>query len=149
MKAVIVMEFNVTRDLTSATYQDALAIRQTVFVTEQGVPHDLEVDANEANALHFVAYENGLALATARLLPAEYGYHVQRVAVLAPYRHHGVGEALLAHLAEFAAAHGAAELRLGAQVQAVGFYKRLGYHLTALPEFTEAGIQHREMALTL
>ncbi|WP_225046954.1 GNAT family N-acetyltransferase [Lacticaseibacillus kribbianus] len=143
------MEFNVTRDLHSTTYQDALAIRQTVFVEEQHVPADLEVDADEARAIHFVAYENGLALATARLLPEDYGYHVQRVAVLRPYRHHGVGEALLAHLAEFATAHGATALRLGAQVQAIGLYMRLGYQPTVRPEFIEAGIHHREMQLTL
>ena len=48
------------------------------------------------------------------------------------------------HLAE---AHGAHELRLGAQVQAVGFYKTLGYTLTERPEFLDAGIRHREMHL--
>nr|WP_263849096.1 GNAT family N-acetyltransferase [Lacticaseibacillus nasuensis] len=40
-------------------------------------------------------------------------------------------------------------MRLGAQVHAVGFYERLGYHLTARPEFLDAGIRHREMALDL
>ncbi|WP_125702796.1 GNAT family N-acetyltransferase [Lacticaseibacillus daqingensis] len=143
------MEFNVTTDLTSPTYQDAVGIRTTVFVTEQHVPQELELDADEARAIHFVAYENGLALATARLLPEVYGYHVQRVAVLAPYRHHGVGKILLDHLADYAAAHNAAELRLGAQVQAVGFYKALGYQLTDTPEFLDAGIRHREMRRVL
>ncbi|WP_179395109.1 GNAT family N-acetyltransferase [Lacticaseibacillus absianus] len=139
------MEFNVTTDMTSQTYREALAIRQTVFVEEQHVPATLEVDADEPKAIHFVAFENGLALGTARLIPEGTGYHVQRVAVLRAYRHHGVGKALLEQLATYAAAHGATELHLGAQVQAVGFYKTLGYQLTARPEFLDAGIRHREM----
>ena len=139
------MEFKVSTDTNSAIYQDALAIRTTVFVKEQHVSPEREVDQDEAKATYFVAYDDGLAVATARLLPADYGYHVQRVAVLAPYRHHGVGKALLEHLADYAEAHGARELRLGAQVQAVGFYKTLGYTLTERPEFLDAGIRHREM----
>ncbi len=134
-------------DLNSQVYQDALAIRTAVFVKEQHVAPEREVDADEAKATYFVAYDNGLAVATARLLPEDYGYHVQRVAVAAPYRHHGVGKLLLEHLADFAEAHGARELRLGAQVHALGFYKALGYELTARPEFLDAGIRHREMRL--
>lgn len=141
------MEFKISRTTDSSVYQDALAIRTTVFVKEQHVSPEREVDQDEAKATYFVAYDNGLAVATARLLPEDYGYHVQRVAVLAPYRHHGVGKALLEHLTEYAEAHGASELRLGAQVQAVGFYKTLGYTLTADPEFMDAGIRHREMRL--
>ncbi|WP_203624024.1 MULTISPECIES: GNAT family N-acetyltransferase [unclassified Lacticaseibacillus] len=139
------MEFKVSTDTNSSVYQDALAIRTTVFVKEQHVSPEREVDQDEAKATYFVAYDDGLAVATARLLPADYGFHVQRVAVLAPYRHHGVGKVLLEHLADYAEAHGAHELRLGAQVQAVGFYKALGYTLTEKPEFLDAGIRHREM----
>lgn len=129
------MNFAVSTDLSSKVYQDALAIRTSVFVTEQHVDPALEVDADEAKATYFVAYDDGLPVATARLLPEPYGYHVQRVAVVKAYRHHGVGKALLEALADYANAHDASELRLGAQVQAVGFYKTLGYELTAKPEF--------------
>ncbi|KRN24867.1 GNAT family N-acetyltransferase [Lacticaseibacillus camelliae] len=143
------MEFKISTDISSPVYQDAVAIRTTVFVKEQHVSPEREIDADEAKATYFVAYDNGLAVATARLLPEDYGYHVQRVAVLAPYRHHGVGKALLQELSEYAEARNAQELRLGAQVQAVGFYKALGYELTDRPEFLDAGIRHREMRLKL
>ncbi|MFD1484098.1 GNAT family N-acetyltransferase [Lacticaseibacillus baoqingensis] len=143
------MEIKTTTHLDSATYQDALTIRQNVFVREQGVDPALEVDANEDKATYFVAYEAGLAVGCARLLPEPYGYHVQRVAVEKAFRHRGVGKALMEAMRVFAEEVGVHELRLGAQVQALGFYKALGYTPTAKPEFTEAGIQHREMHLPL
>lgn len=143
------MEFKITTDLASQTYQDALMIRTTVFVDEQHVPADREVDEDEAKAIYFVAYDSGLPVATARLLPEDGGYHVQRVAVMKAYRHHGVGQVLLEQLTAYAKAHGIKTMRLDAQVQAVGFYKALGYQLTDRPEFLDAGIRHREMQLTL
>ncbi|MCI1985662.1 MAG: GNAT family N-acetyltransferase [Lactobacillus sp.] len=143
------MEIRTTTHLDSATYADALTIRRNVFVSEQGVDPTLEVDADEAKATYFVAYEAGLAVGCGRLLPESYGYHVQRVAVEKAFRHRGVGKALLDAMRVFAQEVGANELRLGAQVQALGFYKALGYTPTPKPEFTEAGIQHREMHLLL
>lgn len=143
------MEFKITTDLATQTYQDALMIRTTVFVDEQHVPADREVDEDEAKAIYFVAYDSGLPVATARLLPEHGGYHVQRVAVMKAYRHHGVGQVLLEQLTAYAKAHGIKTMRLDAQVQAVGFYKALGYQLTDRPEFLDAGIRHREMQLTL
>ena len=143
------MEIKTTTHLESATYQDALAIRTTVFVNEQGVDPHLEVDANEDLCTYFVAYEAGLPIGTARLLPEDYGYHVQRVAVEKAYRHHGVGKALLEAMQAFAKEVQAPEIRLGAQVQALGFYKALGYTPTDKPEFMEAGIRHREMHIML
>lgn len=142
------MDFIVTTDLTSTTYEDALAIRKTVFVAEQHVPLDLEIEHEEAT-IHFVAYVNGVPLATARLMPEGTDFRVQRMAVLKPYRHHGVGAALLNHLAKYARRHGAAELRLNAQTQAVGFYKMLNYQPADQPAFMEAGIPHQAMVLKL
>ena len=143
------MQIRHTTDLTSPIYQAALAIRKTVFVAEQHVPVAREVDADEARTIHFVAYQNDQPVGTARLLPEATGFHVQRVAVVKAARGTGVGSALLQALADYAKAHHAQALRLGAQVHAVGFYERLGYHLTARPEFLDAGIRHREMALDL
>ena len=47
-----------TRDTLSETYLDAVAIRNTVFVKGQGVPHSIEIDANEAYCIHFVLYDD-------------------------------------------------------------------------------------------
>ncbi|WP_461213016.1 GNAT family N-acetyltransferase [Lacticaseibacillus sp. GG6-2] len=143
------MEIKTTTRTNSATYQDALAIRQAVFVREQHVDPALEVDADEDRCTYFVAYEAGLPIGCARLLPEDYGYHVQRVAVEKAFRHRGVGKALLDAMRKFAQEVQAPELRLGAQIQALGFYKALGYTPTDKPQFEEAGIQHQEMHLML
>ena len=45
-------------------------------------------------------------------------------------------------------ARGFAQVRLGAQVQALGFYERLGF-VAEGPVFDDAGIPHREMVLAL
>ena len=58
-----------TRDTMSQIYLDALHIRNEVFVHEQNVPLELEIDEYEALTLHFVLYEENKALATLRLLP--------------------------------------------------------------------------------
>ena len=53
-----------TKDTMSQIYLDALFIRHEVFVKEQQVPIALEIDEQEAKAIHFVLYENEEALAT-------------------------------------------------------------------------------------
>ena len=50
------MEIKETQDTTSTTYKDALDIRRAVFVVEQQVPLDLEIDQYEADCTHFVLY---------------------------------------------------------------------------------------------
>jgi len=143
------MQIEITADLTSPIYQDSLAIRQAVFVKEQGVPADLEVDADENKAIYFVGYLDNQPVATARLRPEAGGYHVQRVAVAKAYRNQHLGQALLEAMTDYAKKQAAQHLSLNAQVSAVGFYQRLGYALTERPEFLDAGIQHREMRKSL
>lgn len=144
------MQIKISATTESKVYQDALAIRQAVFVQEQHVPESREIDADEAKATYFVAYdENGTVLGTARLLPEDYGYHVQRVAVTKASRHHGVGKFILNAARQWATQKGAAALQLDAQIQAIGFYQALGYQLTDKAEFMDAGIRHREMRLAL
>lgn len=129
---------------------DARALRQAVFVEEQGIPKDLEQDAADAQALHAVAYNRlGQAVATGRLLPAQDGVaQVGRLAVHRVLRGSGVGRQLLSALAGAARARGDRELMLHAQRSAEGFYDRLGYLRRGDP-FEEAGVSHVEMVTAL
>jgi predicted GNAT family N-acyltransferase len=120
-----------------------LAIRREVFVDEQRVPLHEEVDAHDAAAIHFVALVDGAAVGTARLRMLPDGTpKAERVAVRAPWRRRGVGEALMRALES--AARGASEIVLNAQVPVIAFYERLGYRAEG-PVFDEAGIPHRAM----
>lgn len=120
-------------------------LRETVFVHEQGVPIELEIDEFDPGSLHLLAEYGGQAVGTGRLL--EDG-HIGRLAVLREYRGLGVGKALLAALVDQARSCGFDEAVLSAQVHAIPFYERAGFTVCG-PEFLDAGIPHREMRLAL
>lgn len=114
-------------------------VRDAVFVREQGVPEDIEHDAQDALAMHFIARTaDGTPIGTARLLPDA---HIGRLAVLAAWRGHGVGRLLMQAALAAAHAHGMTRVCLHAQRQAQGFYESLGF-VAQGPEFLEAGIPH-------
>ena len=118
------------------------AIRQRVFIEEQGVPKNLEWDADDHQAAHFLALDaNGTPVGCARLLPDG---HCGRMAVLAHLRRQGIGGALLEAVATAAGERGLGMLKLSAQQHAVQFYKRYGFE-TVGNTFLEAGIVHIAM----
>ena len=128
-------------------HDDALTIRTTVFVAEQGVPMQLELDdpAIEATALHIVAYVDGKLAGTARVFEEHPGiWHVQRVATLYPMRGQGIGRQLFAYIEKLAPGYHIQALELGAQVQAKGFYENLGFQAFG-DEFYDANILHIHM----
>jgi len=119
----------------------AAPIRFEVFVEEQGVPRDLELDRHDALSLHVLAFEQEKAVATARLLPDG---HIGRMAVLRPWRGQGIGGAMLQRLMAAARVRGDREVVLAAQVQAVPFYRAHGFVATGTT-YLEAGIPHQDM----
>jgi predicted GNAT family N-acyltransferase len=120
---------------------DIRRIRDTVFVTEQSVPSELEWDAEDSSAVHFLAYEGDFAIGTARLLADG---EIGRLSVLRDWRGLTVGEALLMAVIQEAEQRGLNEQRLSAQVQAVPFYERFGFTVVS-DEFLEAGLPHVDM----
>lgn len=123
----------------------AVPLRHAVFVIEQHVPLELELDEMDAVCQHALAFAGEVAVGTARLLPDG---HIGRMAVAASWRGRGVGSALLQALIAHARQRGHAEVVLNAQLQAAGFYARHGF-VQRGGEFDDAGIAHVEMALSL
>ncbi len=119
------------------------AVRFTVFVEEQKVPAELEMDEWDARSRHVLAMAGEDAIGTGRLLPDG---HIGRVAVLKEWRGKGVGEQLMKELMRLGELAGMRKFVLSAQVQAVPFYQRLGFS-TCGDVYEEAGIPHREMVL--
>lgn len=140
------LSFKHTTDINSPIYLDALSIRKIVFVGEQAVAPELEIDEWENQCLHIVGYdEKNKPQATARLLPlGEEKYKVQRVAVRKEDRSKGYGRALMQEVERLAVEMGAYALKLGAQNHALPFYAKLGYHISS-EEYEEAGILHHDM----
>jgi predicted GNAT family N-acyltransferase len=116
-------------------------IREAVFVIEQSVPHELEWDGEDGDALHFLACEANYPIGTARLLASG---QIGRLAVLKDWRGLGMGQALLRAVIRQAQARGLQQLTLSAQVQAAPFYEKLGFRVIS-EEYLEAGIVHVDM----
>ena len=120
---------------------DAKPIRFQVFVDEQRVPAEIELDEHDASCVHALAYKDGKAVGTGRLLPDG---HIGRMAVLQAERGKGIGKALLRALIDAARRRGNREVALSAQVHAVGFYRGEGFEPEG-PVYEEAGIPHQAM----
>lgn len=118
-----------------------------MFVDEQRVPAEIELDERDPVSIHVVASRDGEPIGTGRIdLGA--GGKIGRVAVLGPYRGSGAGAALMATLHSVARTAGLRSVWCNAQVSALGFYERLGYRVAGEP-FLEAGIEHRRMERSL
>jgi len=139
-----------TKDTMSAIYLESIALRQEVFVQEQGVPMDIEIDRYEAECIHCLLYTDmNEAAATCRLLPlTDNQLKLQRMAVKKIYRGQHYGRLLIDNAELFAKQQGYTSITLGAQVTALGFYEILGYTITG-EAFTEAGITHYPMSKNL
>lgn len=138
-----------TKDTMSQIYLDAVKIRHQVFVKEQGVPLEREIDKDEAYAIHFVLYEEGQALATVRLLPLnETTLKLQRMAVRKDARKKNLGKQVIAEAEKFAKQQGFSMIQLGAQLPAEPFYEKMGYHKYG-KVFLDAGMEHIAMKKNL
>jgi predicted GNAT family N-acyltransferase len=128
-----------------AAEKQAKRIRFAVFVEEQRVPADLEMDENDAASLHALACVDGRAVGTGRLLPDG---HIGRMAVLKEWRGQGAGREMLRRLIDAARRRGHREVALSAQVHALEFYRAEGFEPEG-PVYEEAGIPHQVMRLRL
>lgn len=134
-----------TKDTMNEIYLDAVKIRAKVFIEEQGVSLEEEIDKYEAYCIHFVGYLDKKPAATVRLLPLENGVvKLQRMAVLKEYRKQGHGAEIIKTAEKFAYDQGFNSIILGAQLTAEAFYTTLGYQ--AYGEiFLDANIDHIHM----
>jgi predicted GNAT family N-acyltransferase len=136
------MNFRLTLGDWVRQRNDAYAVRHEVFVIEQKVPAELELDEMDEVSLHALVHdEEGTALATGRLLPDG---HIGRMAVRAEARGQGIGSAILQALMAAARQRGDRVVLLSAQVHAEPFYARFGFEREG-DEYMEAGIPHVRM----
>ena len=127
----------------------AYPIRKEVFIREQGVPQELELDEQDETAIHVLAYQDGQCIGTARLVNlGNQSMQIGRMAVLTQYRGNGIGKRILEELIELSRKQGTSSIILHAQITAIAFYEKLGF-LPEGPEYLEAGIAHRNMILLL
>ncbi|MEM1430607.1 MAG: GNAT family N-acetyltransferase [Pseudomonadota bacterium] len=143
------MSWEIAEAEGAADLAQCFALRHAVFCVEQGVAEEIERDGKDAAARHLLARVDGVPAGTLRLRVVDDAMKLERVCVSAEARGTGVGAALTrAALAVAVETPGVREAKLGAQVDVVAFYERLGFAAHG-PEYVEAGILHRDMTCAL
>ncbi|MGG1393326.1 GNAT family N-acetyltransferase [Bacillus velezensis] len=130
---------------TEKQLNDAFFIRKEVFVKEQHVPEEEEIDQFEDTSEHIVIYDGGQSVGAGRWRLKDGHGKLERICVMKSHRSLGVGAIIMQALEKAAAAKGADSFILHAQTQAVPFYEKQGYRVTSGEEFLDAGIPHLEM----
>ncbi|WP_412520032.1 GNAT family N-acetyltransferase [Staphylococcus simulans] len=129
--------------------QDVFDVRIEVFVHEQNVPLENELDEFEDVSTHIIGYdENNRPIATARYRDYNGVAKMERVAVLKDYRKHGIGRELMKYIETIAKNNGYSKATLNGQIQAQPFYESLGYKAEG-DVFLEENIEHVTMKKTL
>ncbi|AEH48888.1 GNAT family N-acetyltransferase [Parageobacillus thermoglucosidasius] len=133
----------------ASLYKDALFVRQTVFIEEQHVPKEEEIDEFEQDAVHFVLYDGEKPVGAGRFRTIDDGLgKIERICILPQYRGRGAGKQLMETIEKFAKEQGIRKVKLNAQTHAEPFYQKLGYH-TVSDVFMDAGIPHVTMVKPL
>ena len=121
--------------------EDICAIRYEVFIDEQNVPEELEIDGLDGEAKHVLAFVDEVPIGTGRILSDG---HIGRVAVLKKYRGQGSGKLIMKELVKWAQDKNLEKVWLSSQWQAHSFYLDLGFVCVG-EIYKEAGIDHIRM----
>lgn len=122
----------------------AFQLRINVFVDEQGVPLEDELDefdVLDGSCDHILVYYNNQPVGTGRIRIVDKVGKLERICILKDYRKYGLGKIIIAGLESIAMEQGIKQFKLHGQTQAEGFYKKLGYE-AASEVFMEDGIPH-------
>lgn len=133
---------------TEEELRQAFQIRHQVFVEEQHVPKELELDSFDQEATHFLALQGDFPIGTCRMRWIDpHTVKAERVAVLKEKRSTGVGKKLMQELEAHARVQGAKTVLLESQIRVESFYHKLGYVSYGSP-FEVVGIPHIKMRKT-
>jgi len=134
----------VKRVTDSSLYDMACRIRFEVFVYEQGVPEEIEIDEYDASAEHVVAFRDDKPVGCGRIVILDGSAKIGRVAVVKSERGKGVDRKICEELIKIGSEKGVNEFILHSQLTAVDFYRKLGFEAVG-GIFKEAGIDHVKM----
>ena len=136
------MELKIKLVRTPREQKNVLDIRRSVFIDEQQIPVEIEIDAFEESAIYVIAYFDEEAVGTARWREIGNTVKLERFAVLKNYRNKGIGRKLTMFIIDRIPQ--GKIIFLNSQESAIGFYSKLGF-LSKGPLFKEANILHQKM----
>lgn len=129
---------------TEEELEQAYHVRMNVFVKEQKVPAEEELDEHDQRAIHFIGIDDGQVIAASRLRFVEDSGKLERICIEKDYRGKSYGKRLIEYMEEEIKRHDYNKAKLNAQTYAKSFYQKLGYE-TISGEFMDAGIPHVAM----
>ena len=130
---------------TKKEYEDILEIRKKVFVEEQNVPFNIEIE-HEEDSKHVICFIDQLAVGTGRWRKTKNGIKLERFAVLTDFRNKGIGKEIVNFILSEISSNNT--IYLHAQEAVVNFYKKLGFKVSG-KKFYEADILHSKMIYSL
>lgn len=119
-------------------------LRYAVFVDEQNVPVEEEIDKYDEDAVHLAALDNDCVIGTLRIVALDRAARIGRLAVDKARRNNGIGLALMLAALEHTREAGFEQVILDAQVSATSFYEKLGFSAEG-DVFDDCGIPHIRM----
>ena len=119
------------------------SIRDAVFIQEQAVPKNIEMDGKDSECMHFLMSNDNNPIGTARI---KMSGKIERVSILKPNRNKGLGSRLMNFIIDAAKENRFERIYLHRQLESIGFYKNLGF-IEQGDVFKEAGIDHVLMEL--
>ena len=124
--------------------EKVMDIRKNVFIKEQNVPYDIEIDGLDPESEHFIAYLDDEPIGCARIRTDKNNAKLERIAIIKKYRGKGFGTELTKFLIDYCKRENFDEIVLHSQTYIIDFYKKLGFK-TRGEIFFEADIEHIEM----
>lgn len=130
-----------------------LEVRKKVFIDEQNVPLEEEIDEfdiiNDDKVIHFALYSDEICIGTIRIINTENYIKIGRVAILKDYRNKGYGKYMIENMLKFIENNDIFKSKnkyyyLEAQLHALNFYQSLGFKEYG-DVFLDAGIEHKKM----
>ena len=125
-----------------------IEIRKEVFIKEQNVPLDIEIDGLDPESEHFIAYLGNDPIGCARIRTNNNYARLERIAILKKHRCNGFGTELTKFLIDYCRKQNYGEIVIHSQNYVIDFYKKLGFK-TRGETFLEADIEHKEMYLDI
>ncbi|HZK39518.1 MAG TPA: GNAT family N-acetyltransferase [Clostridia bacterium] len=129
-------------------FSSSYEIRKAVFVDEQNIPIENEMDGLDAKCFHIVLYDDAAPIGSGRLYINHDSARLGRVAVLQNERGKGYATLICKALIDIAKRENAKRITLDSQSYVVPLYKKLGF-ISEGDEFLEEGIPHFKMYMEL
>ncbi|WP_113672962.1 GNAT family N-acetyltransferase [Vallitalea guaymasensis] len=126
--------------------EDAIFVRDKVFVNEQNIDYNIVFDGEDKEAVHVVVYEDKNPVGTGRMTIQDNLYLIGRIAVLKEKRGNYYGDLIVRMLIQKAFDTGADFVEVHSQLPAVNFYKKIGFEEFG-EVYQEADIDHINMRL--